>query len=108
MSVSALVEQLSAVYLSAPTRLYVLPDDVLRSVAAFVRRSDLIVLVRCSKRLVAVFGAQLGRRLDSLFVVAVLPTNLSIIRARNNRVLRMVFDSRCTCTHWSSKACSGR
>jgi hypothetical protein len=59
--------------MSAPAQLYALPDDILRAVAAFLPRSGLILLVWCSRRLAAVLGAQLIRRLDGLFVVSVLP-----------------------------------
>jgi hypothetical protein len=55
--------------MAAPSRLYALPDDILRVVAAFVPKLGLISLVRCSQRLEATLGAQLSRRLDNLFVV---------------------------------------
>jgi hypothetical protein len=54
----------------ASARFCVLPDDMLRTIAAFVPTSELIVLVRCSRRLLSVLRGVLSRRcLDSLFVV---------------------------------------
>jgi hypothetical protein len=46
-----------------------LPDDILRSLAAFISPSGLILVVRCSHWLVRVLHDQLTRRLDDLFVV---------------------------------------
>jgi hypothetical protein len=53
----------------APTHFYTLPDDILRVVVAFVPTSELIVLVRCSRRLMSVLHDALSHRLDDLFVV---------------------------------------
>jgi hypothetical protein len=50
-------------------RLPNLPDDVLRALATFVPLSDLLVLVRCSRRFRMVLQSQLNRCLDRLFVV---------------------------------------
>jgi hypothetical protein len=50
-----------------------LPDDILRSLAAFMPPSGLIVLVRCSHWLARVLREQLSRRLDDLFVITTQP-----------------------------------
>jgi hypothetical protein len=62
---------------SVPTtvRLYDLPDDILRALAAFVPPSGLITLARCSQRLAMVLRGQLTQRLDGLFVSVQLDSN---------------------------------
>jgi hypothetical protein len=49
--------------------LLALPDDVLRVVAPYVPLSNLIVMVRCSRRFATVLRSELSRHLDGLFVV---------------------------------------
>jgi hypothetical protein len=51
------------------SRLLALPDDILRVVSPCMPLSDLIVLVRCSRRLATVLRSELSHRLDGIFVV---------------------------------------